>query len=106
MMSPCTDLRRLNDSKSKQDDIIVMVFIMKKRWHMIFNASQGIQVKHRCWLDGVYRCSAGGVLFHVLPSLLQERLLPNIQPIRRCLRGTPSGSAALFRELWNPTSCG
>lgn len=48
MMSPCTDLRRLNDSKSKQDDIIVMVFIMKKRWHMIFNASQGIQVKHRC----------------------------------------------------------
>lgn len=38
----------LNRTLAKQGDVIVMVFIMKKRWHVIFNASRGIQVKRRC----------------------------------------------------------
>lgn len=38
--------------------------------------------------------------------LPQEFCLQNIQPIRRCLRATRSGSAALFREWQNLTLCG
>lgn len=46
-----------------------------------------------------YLCSAGRVLF-------QECCLRNIQPIRRCLRATRSGSAARFREWQNLILCG
>lgn len=53
-----------------------------------------------------YQCFAGLVLFHVPAFHPQECCLPNIQPIRRCLRATRSGSAALFREWRNLTLCG
>lgn len=53
-----------------------------------------------------YRCSAGRVLVHAPAFLPQECCLRSIQPIRRCLRATRSGSAALFREWQNLTLCG